>query len=429
MKAAILYVRVSTDEQADTGYSQRSQEEMLRKYCNTNGIIVDKVVYEDFSAKSFFRPEWSKILDYLGSKRNKNVNLILFTKWDRFSRNAGDAYMMISTLRKMSIEPQAIEQPLDLSIPENKMMLAFYLAAPEVENDRRALNVIYGMRRALKEGRWLWMAPYGYRNARSPEGKPTIVVHEEEAKHLKWMFETIALGIYSTEQVLLQARRNGAKIKRNRFWGQVKNPFYKGDIKVPAFKDELEVMVKGNHTPIIPSDLFDSVQEILNGRQRKRRTQIVSPEQIPLRGFLNCPKCNRVLTGSASKGRNQYYHYYHCSSTCGVRFKAREVNEKFVEKLKSFIPKPGLKEVYQMIFEDVSISVNKSHHLEKKKILKQIEEEQNRVIKARDLLLKEELNLDEYRQVKRSAEERNLVLETQLAKIEPKPDNEFLLCF
>ena len=35
-------------------------------------------------------------------------------------------------------DPQAIEQPLDLTIPENKIMLAFYIAAPEVENDRRS---------------------------------------------------------------------------------------------------------------------------------------------------------------------------------------------------------------------------------------------------------------------------------------------------
>ncbi|MCF0048942.1 recombinase family protein [Dyadobacter sp. LJ53] len=67
-----------------------------------------------------------------------------FTKWDRFSRNAGDAYQMINMLRKPGAEPQAIEQPLDLSVPENKMMLAFYLAAPEVENDRRALDVFHG---------------------------------------------------------------------------------------------------------------------------------------------------------------------------------------------------------------------------------------------------------------------------------------------
>jgi DNA invertase Pin-like site-specific DNA recombinase len=68
---------------------------------------------------------------------------------------AADAYQMISTLRRLGVEPQAVEQPLDLSIPENKMMLAFYLATPEVEIDRRALNTFHGMRRSKKEGRWM----------------------------------------------------------------------------------------------------------------------------------------------------------------------------------------------------------------------------------------------------------------------------------
>lgn len=96
-----------------------------------------------------------------------NIKLFLNfrkTKWDRFSRNTGDAYQMINILRKLGVEPQGIEQPLDLSIPENKMMLAFYLAAPEVENDRRALNTFHGMRRARKEGRYMGLAPAGYIN-------------------------------------------------------------------------------------------------------------------------------------------------------------------------------------------------------------------------------------------------------------------------
>ena len=66
---------------------------------------------------------------------------------------------------------QAIEQPLDLSIPENKMMLAFYLAAPEAENDRRALNTFFGMRRAKKEGRYMGTAPTGYINKTTESGK------------------------------------------------------------------------------------------------------------------------------------------------------------------------------------------------------------------------------------------------------------------
>ena len=181
MKTADLYVRVSTDEQADKGYSQCGQEEMLRKYCEINRISIRKVIYEDHSAKTFERPAWTKLLADLRKTRGK-ADLVLFTKWDRFSRNAGDAYQMISILRKLGIEPQAIEQPLDLSIPENKVMLAFYLAAPEVENDRRALNTIYGMRRALKEGRYMGLAPIGYINRITESGRKYIALDQPQAR-------------------------------------------------------------------------------------------------------------------------------------------------------------------------------------------------------------------------------------------------------
>ncbi len=108
MRIADLYIRVSTDEQAEKGYSQRDQNERLRKYCENNNIIVNKVIYEDHSAKSFERPEWKKYLIEM-KKRSHKSSLILFTKWDRFSRNAGDAYQMISTLRRLAVEPQAVE--------------------------------------------------------------------------------------------------------------------------------------------------------------------------------------------------------------------------------------------------------------------------------------------------------------------------------
>jgi len=96
-------------------------------------------MFEDHSAKTFNRPEWAKYLVEL-RKHKCQVDFVLFLKWDRFSRNAGDAYQMINQLRKLGVEPQAIEQPLDLAIPENKMMLAFYLAAPEVENDWQGIE-------------------------------------------------------------------------------------------------------------------------------------------------------------------------------------------------------------------------------------------------------------------------------------------------
>jgi DNA invertase Pin-like site-specific DNA recombinase len=265
---ADLYVRVSTDDQADKGYSQRSQEEVLRKYCNNHSIEIRNVIYEDHSAKSFNRPEWKKLIQQLKKSRGK-IDLILFTKWDRFSRNAGDAYQMISILRELDVEPQAIEQPLDLSIPENKMMLAFYLAAPEVENDRRALNVFYGMRRARKEGRYMGLAPIGYLNKSDEKGNKYIVPKEPEASILCWVFEQLAKGVFNTEAIWKSAKAKGLKCSKSNFWQIIRNPLYCGKIFISKFKDEESYFVEGKHQAIVSEELFNQVQFVLDGRARR----------------------------------------------------------------------------------------------------------------------------------------------------------------
>jgi DNA invertase Pin-like site-specific DNA recombinase len=113
---------------------------------------------------------------------------------------------MIGMLNRFGIEPQAIEQPLDLTIPENKMMLAFYLAAPEVENDRRSLNVTHGMRRAKKEGRWMATAPVGYINKSHENGKKYIAPNEPHSTAIKEAFEELARGVLKINQVYEQAK-------------------------------------------------------------------------------------------------------------------------------------------------------------------------------------------------------------------------------
>jgi site-specific DNA recombinase len=70
--------------------------------------------------------------------------------------------------------------------PANKIMLAFYLAAPEVENDQRSLNTIAGMRRAMREGRHVTVAPKGYRNAKNEQNKP-IIEPGKDAPLVKWI--------------------------------------------------------------------------------------------------------------------------------------------------------------------------------------------------------------------------------------------------
>ena len=421
---ADLYIRVSTDEQADKGYSQRNQEEMLRKYCNNNSIIIRNIIYEDHSAKSFNRPSWKNFLNELKQKRG-SISLVLFTKWDRFSRNAGDAYQMISQLRSLGVEPQAIEQPLDLSIPENKMMLAFYLAAPEVENDRRALNVFYGMRRAKKEGRYMGLAPTGYVNKTDEYGKKYIAPKQPDANIIKWVFQILSKETYNTEQIWKSAKNKGLICSKNAFWQLIRNPLYCGKIFLPAFKDEESRFVKGQHESIITEKLFYEVQDVLDGRGRKYRAKIETLDEFPFRGLLHCPECEKKLTGSKSKGRNRYYAYYHCYDGCKHRVNADKINSTIFKDLNSFIPKINNKELIKKTLLSYYTS-NYSGDLEdeaQSNILTQIKEYENRISYCRDLMATRQIEPSDYREMKIDYSERITKLEKDLTKTESERMN------
>ncbi|WGQ09012.1 recombinase family protein [Pedobacter gandavensis] len=417
MKSAVLYVRVSTDEQAEKGYSQRNQDEVLRKYCELRAITIKAVIYEDHSAKTFLRPAWKSMLAGFKQNKSSRPSLLLFTKWDRFSRNTSDAYQMISLLTKLEIEPQAIEQPMDLSVPENKMMLAFYLAVPEVENDRRALNIFHGIRRARKEGRLMGIAPLGYANKCTENGRKYIKPNFPLANIIQDAFSVIAKGKYPVDQVWKMAVKKGLPCSRNNFRKLIRNPVYAGKIFVPAFKEEPEQLVDGQHEPIISTEVFERVQRILTKKKTSRSAKMVSPLELPLRGFLSCPKCGRTLTGSASKGRNEYYHYYHCSNKCGNRLNASSVNLCFSNLLKRFVAKTPFKELFKEITRDIFKTKTLQKHRQREQVILQIKLQEAQLKKAMDLLFKDAIEIQEYQSLKHEFESRLVELNRQLCTL------------
>lgn len=105
-KRAIIYTRVSTDEQ-NNGYSPLDQKVKLLKHCENNDIEMVGFYHDDKSGKTFDRPEWIKIMKFI--KKNRGyVDNIYFIKWDRFSRNVAEAYITIRDLKKMGVEAQAV---------------------------------------------------------------------------------------------------------------------------------------------------------------------------------------------------------------------------------------------------------------------------------------------------------------------------------
>lgn len=400
-KRAIIYVRVSTDDQGD-GYSPAYQLERLKQYCKDKDYEVVGVFEDKYSAKTFDRPQYQNMLGQLKSGKLK-TDWLLFIKWDRFSRNALDAYQMIAKLKTMEVQVQATEQPLDLKVPENKLMLAVYLAFPEVENDRRGLNVTSGMRRAKKEGRWMATAPKGYKNVTDESGKKKYILPDANAPIIIWAFEELATGLTTVIDVLRRARIKGLDCSRNNFWKLIRNPVYCGKIMIPATEDEEAQLVQGQHEPLISEELFYEVQDVLDGRKRNVPIKNTLKEELPLRGSLICRKCGSNLTGSGSTGKlGGRYYYYHCQRGCDERFSANDANRLFVEGLKSFSVKKEAIDLYYVAMKKAFI-VNKTNQSQKiASIKREIETLQQRVEKGRDLMLDDKIDANDFREIKTS---------------------------
>ena len=422
-KSAILYVRVSTEKQ-DDGYSPEHQEEQLRRYCQQNNLEVVALFREDHSAKTFDRPKFQKMLEDVKKKR-LIANILLFLKWDRFSRNASDAYVMISQLNKLGIEPRAIEQPLDLEIPEQKFLLALYLTAPEVENDRRSLNILAGMRKAMRAGRYMGNAPYGYKNIRIERNKAIIVPDPDKSKLLITAYEMMATGLYQIDELRRIMDGKGLKLKKTQFWWILRNPVYIGRIAVAAYKGEPAEIVVAEHEPIITEALFHEVQVALDGRKRVQySTALCQKEELPLRGFLICPQCGKNMSGSASKGRSARYYYYHCTMGCPERVKAGEVNDRFMALLKGISAHKKVFKSFELIMQDAHGKGKKQAGSEVVAVTRELETVSKRLSNAQMLMLDGSLDADEYKGIKSKLGPEKERLEAKLATLNNRRDDE-----
>lgn len=319
--------RVSSDEQAK-GYSLDIQTEKLLSHCQRENISVVNIYKEDHSAKNFNRPEFKKLLQYLSKNKNK-VDYLLVTSWDRFSRNVTESFAIINRLKQYGCEVRAIEQPLDLTIPENLMILSVYLALPDIDNRRRSIKITEGVRAAKKNGRWLGKAPFGYKVERDEKNKPLLVAGEK-AKIVRRIFNDIANG-QSQAEVRATLKKKGIYFAETTFSELIRNRLYIGEIFVTADKAEDGYYVKGVHHGLIDESLFTRVQEIIQKNQKRNKTARIKSfrEDFLLRGMIKCDNCGNSLTGSSSRSRNGNYHdYYHCNHCHKVRLRTSDVDDR-----------------------------------------------------------------------------------------------------
>ena len=413
MKNVIVYSRVSTDEQAQQGYSLEYQEETIRRYCDHKRYNIVKSYVEDYSAKTFNRPEWKSLIEFLTKNKGK-VDSILFLRWDRFSRNLHNSLDEIARLKKLGVNIEAVEAPIDTSTPESLLIQAISLALPQIENDKISIRSKEGSHKARLSGCFTGQAPRGYVNIRND--KDSTLAFSADAPLIKQAFEKMASGMYSADEIRKWLNSNNINVCKNQFLNIVRNITYTGKIYVKPFKDQKETIVDGLHPALISDEIFAAANDVLDGRKRKMKFKDDKSDLYPLKGFLKCQKHCLSLTGGKSKGRYGNYHYYLCTTKHGKckRYPIDWVHNLIELKLGEIQFAAKILLSYRSVLE----SVFENENVDRRKNIKQCEETlvklNNRKKRIQDDYMDGKISSGDYQDLKMNidnqifTEERNL---------------------
>ena len=163
--SAVLYIRVSTDEQARHGVSLDAQEERLRAYCKMRGLDVVEVI-RDEGVSAFkhlaTRPGGARLLHLVATCEADHVVAL---KLDRLFRRAVDALALTAALYKAGIALHLVYlwgTAMDTSSATGRMMLTMLSGFAQFERDliseRTGAALAYKRRKREVYG----STPYGF---------------------------------------------------------------------------------------------------------------------------------------------------------------------------------------------------------------------------------------------------------------------------
>ena len=159
-----LYIRVSTESQAEEGYSLDAQASRLQSYCDAQGWTVSPAhIYVDagLSGKSTDRPAFQAMTQ---AAQDGQITRIVAMKLDRLARNTRDFLSTVETLQAAGCDLVLLKESFDTGTPHGKFALTMFAAIAELEVSQIAERVKSGkVQKAAQGGDNGRYCPLGYR--------------------------------------------------------------------------------------------------------------------------------------------------------------------------------------------------------------------------------------------------------------------------
>ena len=343
MRRAALYIRVSTQEQAQEGYSVGEQKERLIAYCKAQDwIIADIYVDGGYTGSNLNRPGIQQLI-----KETSKFDLVLVYKLDRLSRSQRDTlYLIEEVFLPNNVDFISMQESFDTSSPFGKAMIGLLAVFAQLEREQIKERTKMGRLARAKAGLYHGggYIPIGYDYE---DGK--LVINPYEAQQVQKIFEWYLAGM-SLKAIVEQLQSEGYTNRYSSYnsWSSVRyileNETYLGRIH---FGD---VLVENAHEPIITEEQFNAVQ-VMRGKRRKKYGMASFQSKHLLTGLLFCGNCGgRYYLRNSGK-----YRYYSCYSrtkqmkemvkdpACKNRhWKADELEPKIDARIREVLHSPEL---------------------------------------------------------------------------------------
>lgn len=312
-KRVFVYIRVSTREQAEEGYSIGEQEARLRKYCDAMGWILVRVFIDPgFSGSNMDRPA---LQDMINEIERGNADIVLVDKLDRLSRSQFDTLYLIQkvfTVNDVAFVSRA--ESFDTSTSFGRAALGIMSVFAELEREKIKERMSEGKEGRAKEGKYKGGGniPIGY-DYDLETGKLNENMYE--SMQVKEVFDLFnkRTPIHSIMRIMNEKgyRTKYGEWKEPTIRSMLSNRVYLGEIK------HKNNWYDGLHDGFIDPDVFDRAQAI------KRERDITNEKFKPgkryksaLAGLIWCAHCTAKYQWRYN-GKNKdgaYRAYYICYS-------------------------------------------------------------------------------------------------------------------
>ncbi len=394
MKIAV-YTRVSSEEQAEHGYSLEAQREKAETFIKSRKDYENpQILYftdEGISGANSIeeRPALKSLFE---KAKNKEIDLVLVWKLDRFFRSTRKTLEAVDELTKNGVGLKSITEEFDTNNPTGRFMMTTLASIAELERETIIQRADLGRERAIRAGIWLGGSPpYGYQINHDTK---KLEVDKNQAEVVRKIYDLLIKGkqtahyvqtVINSLGIPTQADITGQRKKTSKNWWNkrtltriLSNPIYTGRYEyrrkiVPQNGDYAEnfnppeKVIVSTAPKIIEQGTFEEAQKILLRNREMAKRNVKRPYLF--NKLIYCEECGKKWHGftvgrKCKDGHTSINKYYQCNShltayVCNQRTLNEQVfDEAIWSEILRLISKP------EIVYQEIQERLNKANHID-----------------------------------------------------------------